>query len=659
DVDLLVVLQGLQSEPVVEAIVSCLGDRALRWPLASNAPMGEAALHAAADPAHEAEMAAACVMRRLAQGHAPVALPAIDRVLTRRIRAMLAAQGVALRDETGWKLSTTRAAAQLVCAIKACAWDAASDDVIDWLKNAPAVPSGVCSALERRVRRAGLRSWSSITAERIGGEPGGWSELIARANEWREPLRAARALPKWQQAVRELLQACGMWEALVADPAGEQVAEVLGLDPDAQARWSELPQAARRMTLADFTHWAGEALEDQSFVPDAAQDAQVVILPFNQLLGRPFAALVVAGCDEARLAPSPEPAGDWTAAQRLALGLPSREQLEQTLRAGWRSALEIAQVDLLHRSSDDTGEPVLPSPLVQQLLLEGAAQRKDDPRELRELPLAPTARPHATAPGLAVAALSASAYDDLRKCPYRFFAMRQLGLQEASEIDADLDKRDFGNWLHETLRGFHEALREAPTPEADIRRSLMNDAAEAATRKLGLPQGEFLPFEAAWPQAREGYLKALAKFESEERAVFESAETDHESPLGALRLIGRIDRIDHLPDGRRMVMDYKTESATVTSARVKQPFEDTQLAFYAALLEDDSLRAAYVNVGERGETKFIEQHDVVDARDALVEGIRDDLARIAQGAPLPALGEGQACDFCAARGLCRKDFWTA
>ena len=28
------------------------------------------------------------------------------------------------------------------------------------------------------------------------------------------------------------------------------------------------------------------------------------------------------------------------------------------------------------------------------------------------------------------------------------------------------------------------------------------------------------------------------------------------------------------------------------------------------------------------------------------------------GAPLPALGEGRLCDFCEARGLCRKDDWA-
>jgi ATP-dependent helicase/nuclease subunit B len=39
--------------------------------------------------------------------------------------------------------------------------------------------------------------------------------------------------------------------------------------------------------------------------------------------------------------------------------------------------------------------------------------------------------------------------------------------------------------------------------------------------------------------------------------------------------------------------------------------------------------------------------------------MREDLAAIADGAPLPALGEGTVCDFCAARGLCRKDFWKS
>jgi ATP-dependent helicase/nuclease subunit B len=374
------------------------------------------------------------------------------------------------------------------------------------------------------------------------------------------------------------------------------------------------------------------------------------------LLARDFGALVMPGCDEVRLPAAPEPPGAWTVAQRAVLGLPSREDLAREQQAGWRHALQAPHVDLVWRASDDSGEPVLPSPLVQALRLERPElPLAADPRAVRMLEPRPVTRPLPVAPSLPVDPLSASAYEDLRRCPYRFFALRQLGLQEAAEIDVEVDKRDFGNWLHLVLRDFHRELQADPATD---RVALLNRCAEAATRGAGLADGEFLPFVAAWPQVRAGYLAWLAKHEAS-GAAFETAETEYEIRLGAIRLVGRIDRIDRLADGRRMVVDYKTEALQASRDRVRQPEEDTQLAFYAALLEDDTLAAAYVNVGERGETHKVEQTAVVQARDALVEGIVEDLGRIAAGATLPALGEGRVCEFCAARGLCRRDAWHA
>ena len=78
--------------------------------------------------------------------------------------------------------------------------------------------------------------------------------------------------------------------------------------------------------------------------------------------------------------------------------------------------------------------------------------------------------------------------------------------------------------------------------------------------------------------------------------------------------------------------------------------------FFAAR---DPLRAAYLSLGEgTAGAAWLEQTEVLAARDALREGLPHDMDRVAAGAPMPALGEGRACDFCAARGLCRKDFWT-
>lgn len=345
----------------------------------------------------------------------------------------------------------------------------------------------------------------------------------------------------------------------------------------------------------------------------------------------------------------------WTPDQRALLGLPSRAQLAVATRASWRYALQFPHIDVLWRLSEG-GEHLMSSGFVQELRLHGAPELVADPSVLRALTPQPCTMPSPKGDALPLTRLSSTAYEDLRRCPYRFFALRQLKLQESDELDLELGKRDFGNWLHQVLKGFHEALETAPSLELLDRVAMINVAAEQATLELGLSPSEFLPFAAAWPRVRAGYLQWLAGHEAS-GATFVEAEAWKETPLGALRLVGKIDRIDRQADGSALVIDYKTEASNNTAQRIKQSLEDTQLAFYAALLTDDTLAAAYVNVGEKDATRSYAQPGIVALRDQLLEGIATDMARIAAAAPMPALGEGKACEFCAARGLCRKDFW--
>ena len=140
--------------------------------------------------------------------------------------------------------------------------------------------------------------------------------------------------------------------------------------------------------------------------------------------------------------------------------------------------------------------------------------------------------------------------------------------------------------------------------------------------------------------------------------LLERGEVDAERALPRVTLHGRLDRVDQGPQVAHMVIDYKTEALKTTKDRIKVPMEDTQLAFYAALMPEPGLRAAYVNVGDRDGTSCHEQEQLESLRDALVAGLEGDLDRLAAGAPLPALGEGSACDHCGVRGLCRRDFWS-
>jgi ATP-dependent helicase/nuclease subunit B len=489
-IDLLVVVQGLQPDPLAAGLSSAWGDKLcvlpLAWPEASaDVARGRATLHECTDAEDEAQRVAACALRHIEAGRFPLALVSSDRVLTRRVRAMLDGAGVQMRDENGWKLSTSAAASKLMTVLKAAVWNAGSDAVLDWFKLSPAFEAHL-PALEAAMRREQLGYWRLVQDHpRIGAIPD-LVNLCKQANAIRSSLSGRCTLMQWIHQLREALYSGTMWDALEGDDAGAQVLTVLRLEPAAFAALSGLAEHAawnmRRMDLAEFTSWVNQTLESANFQPTYPQEEQVVILPMSQMLARPFAALVMAGCDEVRLSPSPEPPGTWTASQRAALGLPTREVLETVARSAWHSALQTPVCDVLWRTGDETGETLLPSTLVQLLQLDCASDTAAvDPRIERTGTVRPVLQPLPVGAALPLGTLSQSAYEDLRECPYRFFALRQLGLSQAEELDSEVGKRDFGNWLHEVLKRFHESLVSDGIADASNWPELMDVASAQAT----------------------------------------------------------------------------------------------------------------------------------------------------------------------------------
>jgi ATP-dependent helicase/nuclease subunit B len=691
--DELLVLQGFQPDPLATALAALWGDRVTVLSLHSpsdDLPM--ASLHACRDAQDEAQRAAACVIAQANAGRTPVALVANDRLLVRQVSAQLHGAGMTVRDETGWKLSTTHAAARLMSLLRATDPRARTDDLLDFLQQTRVWPEVQLQSLGRRTRALGLAQAASALRhpQIVGSVPADLPELIAA-------LQAPRPLSQWLPDLAQTLRICGWWEEWSADAAGQQIVQTLRLSDGAaheialleQGLQDETAEATRRrtprMSLAAFTDWVRDALEGASFMAPHTGTPDVVILPMAQLLGRSFAATVVPGCDERHLPSSPEPPGAWSLQERLALGLPDREALAEATRQTWGMLTRLPEVDLLWRTQEQ-GEAVLPSPWV--LMLTGsqdaaALAATPEPRERRTLTPEAVVQPGPSAGDLLPEALSASAYQDLRDCPYRFFALRQLRLQDADELEVEPDKRDMGIWLHAVLKVFHEERAQAQSagaaPDARGDRERIDRLARTTAEGMGLNalsaaddategRAGFLPFQAAWPAVRDGYLDWLWKFEaSGDRAGprFAQAELSLRSEAGPYRLIGTLDRVDHQdsPEGViPFVIDYKTEPRDTTRNRVKAPLEDTQIAYYAALLPEETVRAAYLSVTESRDanaTQLVEQTQVIAARDALREGLVRDLDRVAAGHGMPALGEGKVCDFCAARGLCRKDFWTA
>lgn len=682
---LLVVMPGVQPDPLATALAARWGELAESLPwldppvdaVGSTVDRGHLALHACDDAEDEAQRAGACVLRRIQEGHGPVALVSTDRLLTRRISALLHAAGVAVHDETGWKLSTTHVAAQLMSLLRAASPRASMDEVLALVKHSPVWPTDSVLALEGTVREKGASSWRAALKSGALEKclPEGLQALLAG-------LQGPRTLVQWLDALAQSLQRLGLWQGFEADGAGQLVLKVLRLEQGASRELAPLeqlqavdggPVKSVRLSLPAFTSWVRDALEGASFQPRDGADAEVVILPMAHLLGRTFSAAVVPGCDEVRLNPNPDPPGEWTAEAREQLGLPSRQALALAALGAWRLVLQCPRVDLLWRTQEQ-GEPVLPSPwvVVQQSSDAGLGC---EPRLDRPLVAHPQARPMPTAGDLLPTALSASGYQDLRHCPYRFFALRQLRLVDAPELEAEPDQRDLGNWLHTVLRLFHERRGDA-RPGRAVDEAELDRLAQETTLAMGLNADEsgaaFLPYEVVWPGLRDGYLDWLSTHEAlpgRPGPRFQRAEAEYKASAGPWRLYGKLDRVDvqDSPEGPiPFVIDYKTESRATTQERLKEPLEDVQLAFYAALMPGDNLRAAYLSINDRpgskaGEaaTTLVEHPDVLEARERLLQGLTRDLERIADGHVLEALGEGRVCEFCAARGLCRKDFWGA
>ena len=669
DPPLLVVLQGFHNDPLTLELARRFGNRchgialhdAASIPAADQAP--QLSLYAALDAQDEAQMAAACIVRRLAAGIAPVALVAIDRLLTRRVQALLEGHGIVIRDETGWKLSTTRAAARVKGFLQACVALASTDDVLNWMKDAPVFERSALRLLEAWLRRNGVNIWPLVTDRlaMVEGLPASARELIDSVNHLRGPMANGRRLRDWLSALRQGLVASGQWPGLMADAAGLAVIQHLLLDRDAlpSEGWASFDL---HFQAHEFSSWASQALEAAQYVPPHPEEAQVIVLPLSQLLGRSIPATVMAGCDEVRLPMSPQPAGPWSHPQRTVLGLADKSDLALAQRAAWNYAIQLPHIDMVWRRSE-AGETILPSGFVQELQLQprfAGAGLAPDPRVLRPLIAEPAGMASTVSSVLSLERLSHSAYSDLRKCPYRFFALRQLALVSADELDGAVDKRDFGTWLHRVLFLFHESLKDSDLSKTPVSSSQLSDdlerAAAQAMSELGLTEVEFLPFSASWPAVRNGYLRWLAQAENH---FYSDGEVWREIQLGPVKLVGKLDRIDHQPGKPLRVLDYKTEALVVTQARVKAGSEDTQLLFYAALVDDMTVEAQYVNIGEKAATQSVIQPSVEELRADLAQGILDDMLRIGQGHPMVAMGQGKACDFCEARGLCRKDMvWT-
>ncbi len=656
------------------------------WPVAeTSTPLGDRADAAGADQPHsplqdrlqligaasledEAAAVAGEVQRWLAAGKRRIALVAVDRVAARRARALLERVDILVEDETGWKLSTTRAAALIDAWLEVVAADAYYRDLLDLVKS-----PFVCADVTIEERREAVLQLEAAVARHnlISGLPR-YESLLAQDADY----PAARALVRritaaragmvmnagspaqWLGRLEQALEDLGAIKALEADEAGSTLLDLL------RTRREELASEPLRLSFGAWRDWLNRELESATFV-DRGIDSPITMTHLSAMRLRRFDAAIIIGADREHLTASASRAVFGNHAVRAELGLPTgleaaarlRDDLAmliascdevsatwQTLRGGEANLLarDLATLSLLHSRAYDYDL----RPKLTRLRVRG-----DSPGTLMP------------APGVAAHHLpqriSASAYASLVACPYQFYARRVLGLDEVEEVSEALEKRDYGQFVHLILQRFHGQFPLLSEQSDETLVASLEALTLAAFRRAIATN--FL--EHAWLMRWQAHIPDYLAWQREREAEgwrYEGGELARALPIpmedgSSLTLHGRLDRLDRDSEGREAVLDYKTQSAQALRQRLNQGGDDVQLGVYTILQGEAVSQAAYVALDEQPVCTLALPDPQAMAQDQ-AERLVVTYSALRRGAAMPAHGIDKVCDYCEMRGLCRRDY---
>jgi ATP-dependent helicase/nuclease subunit B len=620
----------------------------------------------------EARAAEVQVRRWLLAGKQNIALVAQDRLVARRVRALLERAGVLVCDESGWTMSTLAVSTVLMRWLDALQSDFYYQDLLDLLKS-PFIFADQDSSsrkqtvyqLEQLVRKHGVASHLDAFLDLAQGANKVQVALV-RLRQAAEALRKnSDTLNGWLHSLDESLTILGVVQGLTEDVAGAQLLQAL------QTWQQELTNDNTRFSRAEWRHWLAQQLDAHNF-RDSAIGSPVLLTHLAATRWRRFDAVLLLGADATHL-PSGDNGSVWfNDAVRNTLGLPTRELLLAQQRDDLLALLSMNDTVLATWQASKSGEKNLLSPYLELLralhelaygddlaerelgaLLENAQVRGAD----FPLPEA-AAMPAPAVPKILIPSrISASGYNSLVACPYQFYARHILRLNEMDEVREGVEKRDYGEWVHDILHRFHQkfpVLNEHPLSELEeMLQHISNEVFAPTVERDYLARAWLL----RWQQAIPAYLNAQLKNEAE-GWHYQNGEVPFELPLSdALTLHGRIDRVDVQSAGSAKVLDYKMMDATRLRNKLTEAGEDVQLACYAYVYEADE--AAFISIEKDKVMAVAPPQDFPELAQANIERLLGVFAQMREGSAMPAHGVDEACVYCEMRGLCRKSEWSA
>jgi ATP-dependent helicase/nuclease subunit B len=628
---------------------------------------GKLHFFAATSLEQEARAASMQVRLWLQAGMRDIAIIAQDRVVARRMRALLERAEILVADETGWTFATLSVSTVLDRWLTALQSDFYHVDLLDLLKSpfifadmAASERKSAVYQLEQLLRKqgvvAGLEKFSSLAESETE-----LHQPLARLRQAAALLeqKKTKTLAGWLTALRESLQVLGIDKGLQQDDAGVQLLCAL------QNWQQELSADEGRYRFAEWRRWLAQQLDTETF-RDSSIDSQVRFTHLAATRWRAFDAVLLLGCDADHL-PSAADGGRWfNDAVRGSLNLPTRGTHAARQRDDLLGLLALNDCVLVTWQKDRNGEAGLLSPYLEMLrdlheltygddLTESGLHAYLAADDARSVALSPAAQPAPTAAAEIIpASVTISAYNSLVACPYQFYVRHILRLNELDEVQEVIEKRDYGERVHGILQRFHERYPQVSGHPVDELEAALRRISEEVFADLLAQDFSARAWLARWFKSLPAYLEWQTGNEAQGWR-YEAAESKFDWQLEGVRLRGRIDRLDVRQD-QKLVLDYKTKNEQDLRNLLREAGEDVQLACYAYAHE--AADAAFVSI-ENGKVKLIEPKDDVPLLAQLnAERLVNVMGAIRGGAGLPANGIDAVCTHCEVRGVCRKGEWA-
>ncbi len=652
--------------------------------------------YAAHDVEDEAGAALAMLRQWLHEGKRNIAVVALDRQAARRLRALAEREQILMSDEIGWPYSTTVSATAVMRWLEARRDGFYHATLVDLLKSPfifadrdaswgrARIKSAVL-AIEQALRRAGVVSGllrvrealQSVRADAIDEQArsDGIVLLDGVIAADRSFTAVRRPAAEWMKALLDSLATLGLQAGLARDAAGMGLLEHFG---NAQR---DVAASRVNLSMSEFTDWLRSQMETGRF-RDQSIDSPIVVTSLEATRYRQFEAVLLIGAAAANLPGKPADSGIFNQSVRRSLGLPTFSDELQAITHDLFGLLARSPACWISWQASGSRDPQNPSPWVAALLLEGKRRFgksllvANPQRALACKPVsARLSRVSASRPAPMLASgqvpqkISASGYQNLIDCPYRFFSFSVLRLRETDDVLEEMDKREFGEFVHDILNRFHQRFPQITGVDSSaLRAALLEET--AAVFAAALEQNfTARAWRLLWESAIDAYLKWQGERESEDwrwQGGEVSSGFDLELDGGQmLRIEGRIDRMDQRAvDGNpeSAVIDYKARAYSVLQKKLREPGEDVQLPVYVALAEAAHperavTEAAYLSI-ERESVKPAAYPDAQAAGQAHVLRLQRVFEQMHAQAPLPAQGIDAVCNYCEARGLCRRDHWN-